>query len=474
MQHKKNDVAKDKVLLAVVIFIVLFIFIVVAIMIVSKSNNTYNDNNINNSELSNTDSQLNSVWKNLNLLHSKDNYECLVSEKRNDDNGYLIYYPNIKNEKIDKSLLDIVDEFRTLYSESYNDKIFTIDYKTYISSNNLLTVVFTSSIYNSDKSINSHNISTYTYKLDDGSKVEQSDIFKNSFYIFAKNKVLDELKENKELSEDAINTITDDADNFKNVAFDDKYCYILYSAYQLGLKTTNTINIKINNDDVKNYMKINFDGSKIEIQNRIRENLDKNKPMVAITFDDGPSYLYTPKLLDTIEQYDVRVTFFMVGYNISGNSDIIKRAYDLGCQIANHTANHASLAKQSVEGMIEEVESVNNQLKEIIGVGASMVRPPYGAFNDTVKQNINYPLILWNVDTEDWRTLNADLVEQAILNNAYDGAVILLHDIHSTSVEGAIRAIPQLIQQGYQLVTVEELFYYKGIEPQSGKVYTNF
>ena len=463
----------DKVILGIVIFVITILIIGIAVMCILGNQKNKNDNDKSNDDGNNTNitsniENVSGVWQNLDISHKQDLYECLTEQSKTENGGYLIYYPDIKNKDINADILSVVDEFKKSYSDNYSNgnNAFFVDYKTYLSNNNLLTVVFSNTVIDEDKNIKNNNISTYTYKIDSSTKLTQSDIFKNSFYIYVKDKVLEEL-ENKNIN------VSDDSVAFDNIAFDNEYCYLLYSAYQLGLNAVDTITIKIDNNDIKNYLKINLDGTEIKTEtNRIRENLDPDKPMIALTFDDGPSYLYTSDLLDAVENYDIRVTFFMVGYNIPGNGSIIKRAYDLGCQIANHTENHSSLTSLSVQEMINEVEGVNNKLKDVIGTGASMVRPPYGSYNSDVKANINYPLILWNVDTEDWRTRNADLVEQAILSNAFDGAIMLLHDIHSTSVEGAVRAIPQLIQQGYQLVTVEELLYYKGIDVQPGHVYS--
>lgn len=189
--------------------------------------------------------------------------------------------------------------------------------------------------------------------------------------------------------------------------------------------------------------------------------IDPNKPMVALTFDDGPSGANTPRLLDCLEQYGAHATFFVVGENIGGHEDIIQRAYSIGCEIGNHSTTHAKLTTLSNEGISNEIQPVVATIRSLTGQSSVICRPPYGAVNDTVVSVINAPVILWSIDTLDWKTRNADTTVATIQQQVSDGDIILLHDIHQQSVDAAIRIIPWLIDNGYQLVTVSELGYYK-------------
>ena len=192
--------------------------------------------------------------------------------------------------------------------------------------------------------------------------------------------------------------------------------------------------------------------------------------LVAITFDDGPSK-YTNELLDGLKKLKAKATFFMVGSNVSAYPDTVRRMKDEGHQLATHTMSHANLPKLSPDKILYEVEEVDRRIDKVTGGGKYYLRPPYGAFNSTVKSTVKTPMIHWSLDTEDWRYRNADSVYNVIVNHIHDGDIILLHDLYETSVKGALHAIEDLQKQGYVFVTVEQLFRRRGIEPEDGKVY---
>ena len=197
------------------------------------------------------------------------------------------------------------------------------------------------------------------------------------------------------------------------------------------------------------------------------------KKSIALTFDDGPSS-FTNRLLDCLEKNNAKATFFMTGTEITSFPDEVKRMKKLGCELGNHTYDHTELTTLSFDEISSEVNKVNEQLINLTGEGASVVRPPYGSVNDTVRSAINLPLILWSIDTLDWKTLNAESTVEEVMNNVKDGSVILMHDIFSTSVDAAEILIPQLIEKGYQLVTVHELAALHQTELSAGATYSEF
>lgn len=147
----------------------------------------------------------------------------------------------------------------------------------------------------------------------------------------------------------------------------------------------------------------------------------------------------------------------MVGTEIASFPDEVKRMKKLGCELGNHTYDHKDLATLSSDEISSEIARVDEQLVNLTGEGASVVRPPYGSVNDTVKSTVGTPMILWSIDTLDWKTQDVESTVEEVMNNVKDGSIILMHDIFSTSVDAAEILIPQLIEEGYQLVTVHEL-----------------
>lgn len=199
---------------------------------------------------------------------------------------------------------------------------------------------------------------------------------------------------------------------------------------------------------------------------------DSGAKLLAVTFDDGPS-VYTEALLDGLKERGVKATFFIVGNRAARYFDIIERMRDEGHQIANHTYSHRYLAGCSVSEIRYQVEQAKMYLDAAAGDNLRYFRLPGGIKNDTVLANIDAPVIGWAVDTRDWEVLNATKVKNHMVRYAEDGDIILLHDLYRTSVQGALMAIDVLLEQGYEFVTVEELFARRGIVPENGVVYYN-
>ena len=192
--------------------------------------------------------------------------------------------------------------------------------------------------------------------------------------------------------------------------------------------------------------------------------------MIALTFDDGPSD-FTDRLLDCLEANNAKATFFLVGKEIQSFPEPVSRMEALGCEIGNHSYDHTDLTTLSAEDVSSQLSATDQEIQDLAGHAATVVRPPYGAINDTVSSVVGRPMILWSVDTLDWETQNVDTTVQNVMDNAQDGAVILMHDIFKESVDAAEIFIPQLIEQGYKLVTIEELAKAKGVQLQAGVSY---
>ncbi len=201
--------------------------------------------------------------------------------------------------------------------------------------------------------------------------------------------------------------------------------------------------------------------------------VDPNKPMIALTFDDGPGK-YTDSLLDKLEEYGARATFFMVGTNAVKYPDTIRRMEEIGCELGNHTTNHKKLVELDDASIKAEIQSTDEAIAAAVGHGASLFRPPYGLYNDNVKKLAGMPLMMWSLDTLDWKKKDAALIKEYVMNNVSDGDVLLLHDIHDFSINATFELIPTLIEQGYQLVTVSELAEARGVSLESGVRYSQF
>lgn len=202
--------------------------------------------------------------------------------------------------------------------------------------------------------------------------------------------------------------------------------------------------------------------------------IDPDKPMVALTFDDGPGR-GTTAILDLLEQYDVRATFFVLGLCLEqqAQAEKLQRAYDMGCAIGSHTYDHISFKKLSAEEIREQLARTNQMLTELIGSPATLIRPPYGHVTDAAREAADAPFIHWSIDTEDWRSRDAQSVIEEVQEKVQDGDIILMHDIYPSTAEACETLIPWLLEQGYQLVTVPELMDAKGVELENGMSYNS-
>lgn len=227
----------------------------------------------------------------------------------------------------------------------------------------------------------------------------------------------------------------------------------------------NTFKIGINNiTKINNIKKVNdYDF----YNNRY---IDKNTKLIAFTFDDGPNY-NTSLVIDVLLKYNVTATFFITGKNIKGNEKIIKKLSENNMEIGNHTYSHLLLTKYKEDKIQEEINNTNKLVYEITKNYPTLLRPSYGAVNKRIRENSNMPIILWNIDTMDWKYKNSNKISKRIIDKAKDGDIILMHDIHKSTLNSLDIIIPELLSKGYQIVSVSELFYYKEIDLEKGKVY---
>lgn len=199
--------------------------------------------------------------------------------------------------------------------------------------------------------------------------------------------------------------------------------------------------------------------------------IDPDKPMVCLTFDDGPSE-YTNEILDLLVEYNAKATFFEVGINTYDHEDAVRRELELGMQLGSHTWSHQDLGSISEEEAIEEIQKAKDRLYEITGEYPSVLRPPYGSLNGKAYL-IDVPIVTWSVDTLDWESRDADAVMDAIFaEDTLDGKCILMHSLYGSTVEALSRLLPWLSENGFQCVTVSEMAEYrKGETLQPGQWY---
>lgn len=184
-------------------------------------------------------------------------------------------------------------------------------------------------------------------------------------------------------------------------------------------------------------------------------------PYVALTFDDGPHASNTPRLLNILRSRNVKATFYVIGKNVDLYPDIVRRTVAEGHEIGNHSYNHPVLSRSSQSGLVSEIRRTDDAIMRAAGVRPRTLRPPYGALTQSQRQWVHstfgYPTILWSVDPLDWKKPGAGVVSSRIVKGVHSGAIILVHDLHASSVDAMPSTIDSLLRRGYRFVTVSQL-----------------
>ena len=180
-----------------------------------------------------------------------------------------------------------------------------------------------------------------------------------------------------------------------------------------------------------------------EIQQKesVEESGVKEKPSIAITFDDGPSSRYTGRLLDGLKERSVKASFFLIGENAEENPVLVERIYKEGHLIGNHTYSHVQMTHLSEEAAVREIEKTDQVISAITGEHVAYMRPPFGAWQRELEVRMEVLPVLWSVDPLDWTTENVDEIVSKVVTEVEEGDIILLHDCYASSVEAALRIV---------------------------------
>ena len=335
---------------------------------------------------------------------------------------------------LDKEITDFLNE--------HNNKNILLDYNVNFTEN-LLNIFLTI------KHQNNYYYKSIFYDLDklkltDANKVVDlnvtSDVILNKVKNKYRTKIYEKIKE----------------DNFEN---------------SFVLLTDNKIRIYFDNrlfNTIKYQVYIDIKSSSIEEVSDII--YDK---VVAFTFDDGPSNL-TLDFVNTLIENDSKATFFELGNRMKYNQDVTREIHNLGMEVSSHTYSHKNLTSLSKKEMESELNSIDIIFKEITNDAISLVRPPYGNYNELLRQTIKHPIILWNVDTNDWLHKDEEKIYNHIIENISDGDIVLMHDLYPTTLEALKMVLPVLRQMGYKITTVSNLANEKGYTLENGIIYRFF
>lgn len=408
-----------------------------------------------------------------------------------------VHYPRTKNATVNKILADFAEETVKDFKNEVNnypnnrDEL-NMSFKTYRYNEDIVSFAFDK--YTSHEwQANGTNTSTaMTFNLETGNQYELKDVLAGNYLDELSKLALAQLKTRPEFNDQdkqaALQAgLTAEIDNFKSFVLEKDEITFLFDQYQLGARDVANQRVSIPLKDLKNFLKKPFKSADESESSPESDSLPPpanppsptdisglaGKKLVALTFDDGPHPTNTSALLNSLKQEGARATFFVLGTRVDYYPDIVRRAYQEGHQIGSHTRNHKDLTKLSAGDRQYEINSTIASIQKTIGIRPTTMRPPYGALNQGVKADAGMPIILWSIDTEDWKYRNANRVYNHVMSHVRDGSIVLMHDIHPTTVQAAARIVPALKAQGYTLVTVDQLILARGGNLNPGTVYSS-
>ncbi len=311
----------------------------------------------------------------------------------------------------------------------------------------------------------------YTYQFSDktGELLVPPQVFIEDYRDFCTEYFSDYVSDNfeeEELAEKWKEVISAEEDNFTS--------YIIKKSGVTFYFDGGTI---INGDMHINSIRISKKKAETVLRKKILQRyIYPDKPMVAVTYDDGPGGESEDRILDCLEDNNVVATFFYQGSFIKGKEDKLKRAKEIGCELGNHSWSHPILTSLDKDDVKSELSRTNKAIYKAVGEYPTVFRPCYGETNKSINIASKLPVIMWTVDTLDWKSRNGtkvfNLIKKTKKTKGLDGKVILMHSIHDSTADATEMLIPWLKENGYQLVTVSELIKYKtGKEPIPGKIY---
>ncbi len=390
-----------------------------------------------------------------------------------------IVYPEGSNDVLNKNIKDWVDD--TLYKYIEDSKNATselsIQSSSFVVDDKYVSVVLKGTYDNSSYAHPEDIVKTFTIDLKKNELVSLSDIFSKKDINKIKKQVIEEAN---------LDTTVVDANLLEDYIFtgDSLKIYLKRGKYTPMSDGNITINLsedffKRNNIAYINSKKVaqkeTIDNKKIVVNKVEVDEKLKDKKLIALTFDDGPS-ADTNRLLDILEENNAKATFFVLGCQINKYSDELIRIAKDGHEIANHTWDHKQLTKLSSKQVEEEIMTTRAKIFNTVNIDTLAIRAPYGSVNANVKEvakKLDMYFVHWSIDTLDWKTRSADATYKAIVEHAGDGQIILCHDIHKQTVDAMDKVIKKLKADGYEFVTVSEMFKLRDKEFEAGKVYYN-
>ena len=396
-----------------------------------------------------------------------------------------VHYPKFKSKGLNKEIENYVSSVEKDFLTAVNEN--EIYLKNHVANLYLLVDIYqntknTYSIVFSEESYvaganGQQKSRIYLVDVEEGAFIQPTKILKDTeqsrkeLYVLLSEK----FKNSKEYSplffeEDFKDWVMNEKNHFSNLYFKDKSAVFKFNKYEVTAGAAGMPEIIVPLEDIqdlltdewKDRLLIDHQGQQNQAPDKQIEDSKGEEPStsgkrVALTFDDGPHPKNTLKMIELLNKYEAKATFFMLGNRVDFYPEVARKVADEGHELGNHTWDHKDLSTLSKEEGIQEIERTNDAIKSATGRESTVFRPPYGAINKQVQSSITSPTVLWTIDTLDWKSHDPDQILKIVEENVKDGSIILMHDIHETSVEAIEPMLKYLKSEGYECVRVSEL-----------------
>lgn len=372
--------------------------------------------------------------------------------KNNKETLVAINYPQTKYKNLNKEIEKYIKQTYKLFQIEYEDfkhldgkAELNIDYEYRKIENKYVIVALTVNMDAHDEDSPYKEMKTFAYALSEKKIVSLMDIIKHKEKVMQN--IHDQILYKYHIEAEELLT-KEKIEKYPFMIKDDTLT--LYIKYYQREFTYLVINIPMN--QFKNEKK---ETNKMVTKIKEKNVIDPNKKVIALTFDDGPSK-YTKEIINILKEYNINATFFVLGNKISLYRETLSKMIENGNEIGNHSYNHKWMIKLNEKEIKWQIEKTNEILKEELNYTPTSIRPTYGSINNKIKESTNLNIVLWTVDTLDWKIKDPKKIANRGIK-VQDGSIILMHDAHSRTAKALKIMIPKLLEEGYVFVTVEEL-----------------
>ncbi|WP_352400001.1 polysaccharide deacetylase family protein [Anaerotignum sp.] len=416
--------------------------------------------------------------------------------------AFVLEYPRTSNEAINNQILEIVQDLKTQFTEKYDLKdekakkrlsqndcrsFLYLDYDSYLASDNKICIVFYETQEPGPGIASTERVHIYHFDTNTGQRISEEDLRKDGFLEAVSAYTIKYFTENEPYKDrifgDYKITLAPNNGRFDRFALNSEGVVIYFNQYDIFPGSMGMVKLLIPYSELAGLLNgVGIEAppvveeevaSEVEPEKNNERKIDPAKPMVALTFDDGPNPVHTERILDVLEKHNVVATFFDLGSLVEAYPNTVKREIALGCEVGSHSYSHKNFNTLSKEAIAEDVRMTAEAFRKAVGFEPTLFRPPYGNCNDFVKSHMPLAMVTWSVDTLDWKTKDPKAIMNVIRSEeSLDGKVILMHGIYETSAKATEQMVPYLLENGYQLVTVSEILQYKhGMQLEGGKYY---